>query len=157
MNLNYLWITDASNPIFTTLFKEYFIELGINLKDDSKLWDEMNNDIKLFGIKTIVLLDNENVVGFSMFQIDTQDNPWCMYDGAGDIREFYVKSEYRQKGYGTHMFNFIKEYFNKLDIRDIYLTSSEDDGEAFWIKQGFQDTGIVNSKNKLKEFVYNLS
>jgi hypothetical protein len=32
-----------------------------------------------------------------------------------------------------------------------------DDGEPFRKKQGFKDTGKINSKNHLKEFVYYLN
>ena len=153
-SLNLLWVTDTKTPIFSNLFREYFQELGINLKGDTKVWEEMNNDMNKYDIKTFVLLEDDEVIGFSMFQVDTKENPWCMYEGAGDIREFYVKPAYRNNGYGTSMFELVKDYFIKLGIEEIYITTSLDDGELFWIRQGFQDTGIINSKNKLKEFVY---
>lgn len=154
---NLLWITDANNPTFQILFKAYFNEMNIKLKEDTKMWDEMNKDIQLFDIKTVVLLENDDAIGFTMFQVDQKENPWCMVEGAGDIREFYVQSEFRKQGYGSSMFNLVKNYFNELNIKEIYLTTSEDDGEPFWFKQGFKDTGKINPKNKLKEFVYNLS
>ena len=151
------WITDAYNPIFTTTFKDYFSELGITLKEETKLWDEINKDMQMFDIKIFVLLDREQVIGFSMFQLDKEDNHWCLSVGAGDIREIYVKKEFRKKGYGTYMFKLIKNYFADLNIKEIYLTASKNDGEPFWIKQGFQDTGKINTKNKHREFVYFLS
>lgn len=38
------FITDFSNPLFQAAFKEYFCELGINVKDWEGLFCEMNED-----------------------------------------------------------------------------------------------------------------
>ena len=38
------FITDFSNPLFQAAFKEYFSELGVNVKDWDGLFREMNED-----------------------------------------------------------------------------------------------------------------
>jgi len=156
-DFEFLKINDANNPVFKDIFREYFEEIGIHLKEDTTIFDVIDKDVKEYDIQIIILILENVVIGFSMHQIDTKENPWCLSDGNGDIREFYIKKEFRYQGYGRILFNYIKSYFKNLNIEEIYLTAREVDGEAFWTKLGFNFTGIINEKNKQKEYKINIT
>ncbi len=148
--LRTVWLESATDENFKSLFRSYFQEFGMKMPDKGFL--QMDADNKQYGIKLIVLYKNHTPTGFCMFQVDRADNPWCMHEGCGDIREFYVVPEERKKGYGAMMFKTVKNYFSAEGIHKIYLTS--DDNEAFWIRLGFSPTGAVIEENGGREYVY---
>lgn len=138
---------------FQTLFKDYFKEFGFNITE--KGFTFMDTDISKHNIQLILLYLEQEAIGFATFQIDTLDNPWCMNEEAGDIREFYISPKYRLKGYSKHLFQAIKAYFESRQIYDIYLTS--DDSGLFWKKLGFTPTGKVIEENHSEEYVYHIA
>ena len=45
MNTNDMLITDFKNPVFQAMFKNYFAEIGMEIKDWDGLWEEMNGQV----------------------------------------------------------------------------------------------------------------
>ena len=145
-----VYINNALNESFIELFKLYFAEFGFSISDQAFI--HMDKDIKKFDIQVILLYLKQEPIGFAMFQIDTIDNPWCMNEGQGDLREFFILPIYRKQGYGKMLFEAIKTYFISKQIYHIYLTS--DDNGQFWEKLGFVYTGKIIVDNNSKEYVY---
>jgi GNAT superfamily N-acetyltransferase len=148
-----VYVNTALDETFKRLFKAYFAEFGMSISDEAFL--HMDKDVKKFDIQIVIIYLDQEPVGFSMFQIDTKDNPWCMHDGAGDIREFFVLPSHRRKGYGTMLFETAKSYFKSKHIDEIYLTS--DDKGEFWKTLGFVQTGKIIAENNSEEYFYNMS
>jgi GNAT superfamily N-acetyltransferase len=150
---NTVYVRTAEDEDFKMLFKAYFAEFGMSISDEAFL--HMDKDVKKFDIQIVIIYVSQKPIGFAMFQIDTKDNPWCMHEGAGDIREFFVLPKHRKMGYGIILFETAKAYFKSKHINDIYLTS--DDTGAFWKKLGFVQTGKIIAENNSEEYFYNMS
>ncbi len=147
-NIKTIWIQSALDEHFKPLFKAYFKEFGLDMPEQGFM--AMDRDVQAYDMKIVMLYQSQEPIGFCLFQIDTLDNPWCMHEGAGDIREFYIKPSHRKKNLGTYLFHEVRQYFLKENVKDIYLTS--DDTGDFWKKLGFVFTGKIIEENNSEEY-----
>lgn len=86
---------------------------------------------------------NDIIVGFAHFKIDRIERI-----GWGYILEFYIIPNFRRKGLGGMLYNFINQEFINCGIKDIWLTADKVNGDPFWFSIGFMDTG--ETENELK-------
>ncbi len=145
-----VWLRTSTHQSFKTLFKAYFKEFGMTFPDDEFI--RMDQDMKRFPMEIALLYLGEEAIGFCLFQIDTEDNPWCMHPGCGDIREFHISPAYRRTGYGRHLFQEVVKRFQDSNITEIYLTG--DESGPFWQAIGFLPTGVIERKNNSMEYKY---
>jgi GNAT superfamily N-acetyltransferase len=75
------------------------------------------------------------IIGFYWSQIDR--------NGKGFLREFYVKPEYRLRGYGREVYRRAEGYFARDGAREAWLAPNSDGARAFWGKCGFADSGEI--------------
>lgn len=137
---DYQFITDFQHPDFCRMFKEYFAEIGINVTDWDKLWDEMNNGTN----KAYLCYADGGAVGFLMFtEIDFES--WFFRTKYGFIREFCVAESYRSKGLGTELLRRAEEYFKGQDLYAAILTS--DTAGGFYLKNGYIRRDDITAKN----------
>ena len=61
--------------------------------------------------------------------------------------EFYVKPEFRRKGYGTAMFKRIQMLFADHGVKRMYLTADPITGKPFWESLGFVNTSERSPEN----------
>lgn len=95
---------------------------------------------------------NNDFIGFSIFQIDTPDNPLCKREGWGFIREFYIIPSHRRKGYAKQMCEFAERKLLEDGLRNIYLTADPNAGIPFWEAMGYVYSGKIDEKNGNKIF-----
>ncbi len=97
----------------------------------------------------IVLKVNGEAIGFVHAKIDQDERV-----GWGYILEFYIMPTFRRKGFGSILFNFIKQEFVKCGIKNTWLTADKVNGEPFWFSMGFRDTGEVENGQKVLEVLF---
>jgi GNAT superfamily N-acetyltransferase len=162
-------------------YLQFFIELWLQYMHELK--NERNND-KIIGhgkkiieiqelkekenkIYSIELcIQNGSIIGLCFYciceiklQKDTEYGliikPLVDFKDYGYIMEFYIKPEYRLKGYGSIVYNHIKDIFCKNNIETIILTS---DAKAvpFWEKLNFCNSGKIDPTNDLSIFLINI-
>lgn len=93
-------------------------------------------------------------IGFIMLalwddDISKEDNP------AYYLWRFMIAKDFQHKGYGSQVLDQIKEKCLKEGIKTLY-TSCEMTGEQpyqFYIKYGFEDTGVNNGEQILKMYI----
>lgn len=96
------------------------------------------------GISQIRLAMEDNaVVGFSIYQIDRPESDWCKRPGWGFIREFYIRESCRHRGYGKRLALDSERLLIEMGAAQLYLTS--DDAIGFWEKCGYRSTGEICS------------
>ena len=83
----------------------------------------------------------EILVGFLYGKIDHEDHNGFIKPGCGYVMEFYVRPEYRRKGYGRMMFRQLEQMFRYGGAKMMYLTADPVTGKPFWEAMGFVNTG----------------
>ncbi len=117
-------------------WKERFIEKRI-----FKLFEEKWREEVVF---IDVIEEDNQLVGFAIYQIDTPQSDWCKKQGWGFIREVYVQKEYRGLGYGYKLAKEVEQVFCEKNIKDVYLKT--DDAILFWEKCNYVDIGEVDEE-----------
>ena len=106
-------ISDFSDSLFQAVFKQYFSELGLHIRDWDGLFREMTAD---GGNRAFVMTsDSGNVIGFIQFKL--------LKFTCGFIREFWVADEYRNQAHGSALLALAEEHFLKNGIYTSILTT----------------------------------
>ena len=106
------------------------INLGLKLNNNySNLYDyeSLNSGVN----KTYIILDNNNVIGF----IHIQD----LIDEV-DIIDIVIDEEYRRKGYGKSLINYIFDFYKD---KKVILEVSADNEAAVNLYRSF-DFNVIN-------------
>lgn len=146
--MNDYFITDFSNPLFQTAFKDYFEELGINIKDWNSLFREMNADKE-----TVAFLRTDRTgksVGFIQFKKEEIKN-WFFTEKIGFVREFWVAKEFRKQGHGKALLNLTEQYFVENDVYKAILTTNT--VPDFYVKRGYVKDISYSAKNNYDVYV----
>lgn len=142
------FITDFSNPLFQAAFKEYFSELGVNVKDWDGLFREMNEDE---GTAAFLRTDEkDSVIGFIQFQ-KSEMKHWFFSECIGFIREFYVSAKVRGQGHGIALLELAEEYFLENNVCKAILTT--DTTPEFYLNRGYIRDCSYQAKNMDEVFV----
>ena len=94
--------------------------------------------------------DGETLIGFLYGKIDHEDHKDFIKPGYGYIMEFYVKPEYRRRGYGRAMYRRLEWLFINDGADKMYLTADPVTGRPFWEAMGFLATGERSPENKME-------
>ena len=118
--------------------KEKDIDLCYELDSNTiSLWSkkQWNNEFKKEGIKVFGILLSNLIIGICVFHV--------VLDEA-QINFFAVKSRYRNKGFGTHLMNYLIKQCEKLNISKLLLELSHNNviAEKFYTRFDFCTVGI---------------
>lgn len=91
----------------------------------------------------------EDWIGFLYGKVDHPDHRGYIRPGEGYIMEFYVKPEFRRRGFGRQMFLRLEELFRKDGVDRMYLTADPVTGRPFWEAMKFKCTGEYSPDNQL--------
>ena len=120
-----------------------------NIPLTEKQLEELCKEISIAAVEGIVFLDllfiDGEATGFIIYQVDTPQSGWCEKENWGFIRETYISSNGRKKGYGKELVKYAENKLWCLNVPNIYLTT--DDTIDFWVKMGYRNTGEVCDKN----------
>lgn len=93
-----IMISDFSNSLFQTAFKQYFSERGYMIRNWNGLFKEMNDDgNNVAFVRTSV---DGKVIGFIQFR-PVKFSSWFFEETCGFIREFWIAEEFRNNSHGT--------------------------------------------------------
>ena len=147
-------ITDFTDPVFQAAFRQYFAELGINVKDWDGLFQEMNADSG--GEKNAAWLRTAadgSVIGFIQF-VPIRFTSWFFEETFGFIREFWVAEAFRSQGHGAELLALTESYFLEHGICAGILTT--DTAQRFYERHGYVRAHGCRAKNKDEVFVKRL-
>lgn len=140
--------------ILGSMLVDYFDETFVNNPQDKVPKHFIPKLLKIFADETTkynewlyLCKKDDTFIGFSVFQIDTPDNPLCKREGWGFIREFYIIPMQRRKGYAKRMCEYVEEKLFEYSPDNIYLTSDPNNGIYFWEAMGYIYSGKVDDKN----------
>ena len=92
---------------------------------------------------------DEHLIGFAYGKIDREEHRGYVRPCWGYIMEFYVKPEYRRKGYGKEIYKHLENIFKSNGVSNVWLTADPITGEPFWCTVGFTNSGEKSSENNL--------
>lgn len=138
-------ITDFSEPLFQVMFKKYFAELGINVKDWDGLWKEMN--AQNGGNTAYIRLCENEPIGFIQFTPIILEG-WFIKEKLGFIREFWIDEKFRKLGHGTELLSLAEKYFKDNGIHRIVLTAEKNE-QSFYLKRGYKICKAMEAKNEM--------
>ena len=127
---------------FEEMLVEYFCtDLQSDIPQDivrSKLVGHILNYVQNHIIHLALAVEEENLIGFSIYQIDTAESDWCKRPGWGFIREFYIRRPYRGRGNGKQLASYTEQHLRNMGASQLYLTS--DNAIGFWANCGWCNT-----------------
>jgi len=142
------YISDFTDPVFQSAFKEYFAELEIEVKDWDGLFQKMTSEQ---GNTAIVRKTEEGkTIGFIMYK-PIEFTSWFFEETCGFIREFWINREFRSGGHGSQLLKLAEEAFVKQDIHTFILTT--DTAEKFYLKHGYRKNLDCKAKNNDTVFI----
>jgi ribosomal protein S18 acetylase RimI-like enzyme len=146
---------------FKSLFLEYLAEQSehnpslrmspnphYTLDDFMQKWFDSIIDIQGDNNRHLELCyDSEHLLGFLYGKVDHEEHKGFIKPGWGYVMEFYVKPEYRRKGYGRAMSERLERLFVADGVTWSYLNADAVTGEPFWSAMGFTKTDEINTEN----------
>lgn len=157
-NLHYVQIekgNEAHYALFESLMLPYFRELDLHENETTSRESVLNftrGMQKMQGPHDRHLelcYVGESLIGFLYGKVDHENHKGFIKPGFGYIMEFYVKPDYRHKGYGRAMFVRLEELFSSHGVKRMYLTADSVTGKPFWESLGFVNTNIKSPENHL--------
>ena len=134
---------------FRDMFLDYFVNDCEVKYDKDKLRENLiNKTIIPQCERGLIFIDlikqNEEILGFIIYQIDKEECDWKERLGSGFIREFYIKPNFRKLGLGSKLLKNAEDKLKELGAKEIYLTSQEKDN----VKQFYKKNGYVTQHNR---------
>ena len=130
---------------FKQCFRAYFLEIGIPLKEDTDVFDEITKSYEKENMRTFVIEEDKQFGGFIMLQPEHFKSDF-FEEWAGFIRELWVAPSFRRLGYGKQLMEIAEDYFRKKEIFKLILTY-EDDALEFYKRLGFNHDSSYKAKN----------
>ena len=140
-----LLISDFTDPAFQTMFKKYFAEIGVNVRDWEGLFSEMNTNNG--GNMAYIRQSGNEPLGFIQFTFITLEG-WFFKEKLGFIREFWVAEKFRKQGHGTELLSLAEKYFKDNNIHRILLTAEENE-QQFYLNRGYAVCDYIAAKNNM--------
>lgn len=141
-----LELNDFYDERFKQCFRAYFLEIGINLKSDTDVFDDMTKAYEKEDMHTFVIEEEKQFAGFIMLQPEyLKGSFWG--ERLGFIRELWVAPPFRQLGYGKQLMKIAEDYFKEKEIFKLILTY-EDEALGFYKKLGFHLDCSYKAKNE---------
>lgn len=147
-------ITDFFDREFQNAFRQYFAELGVEVKDWDGLFREMNRGNE--GEQNIAYVRTAadgGVIGFIQF-VPIRFISWFIEETRGFIREFWVAEKFRNRGYGSQLLNLAEGYLLERGIYTSILTT--DTARGFYERHGYVRAAGCIAKNQDEVFTKRL-
>lgn len=141
-----LLISDFTDPAFQAAFRQYFAEMGIEVKDWDGLFQEMNRgEADGRNAAWVRRTADGGVVGFIQF-IPIRFTSWFFEESCGFIREFWVAEAYRNRGHGSELLALAENDFLERGIYTCILTT--DAAQRLYERHGYVRERGCRAKNE---------
>ena len=141
---------------FRDVFEQYWKYITYNKVTKEQIKSCQDYILKQVANQEIFMLlsiDNNTVVGFSIFQIDNEKSDWNKFTGYGFIREFFIVPTKRCKGLGKELAKYTTIELFSMGAKNIYLDTAKN-ARDFWLKCGFVSTGKFDESNSNEILIY---
>ena len=143
--LHALPLRDEAQNVFKKLFKDYYQELGCDEDCDHLLNEFILPDLIAGLFKIDMLKEGDEYVGFVAYQIDEMGGEWSFKEGWADIREIYIATPYRKKGYGKFLLYTAEMKLKECGAEKAYCLPCEG-ASSFFNACGYKKTDDYNDE-----------
>ncbi len=113
---------------------------------------ESSSEIKSDNPNHFVVMKNEkNIIGFTSISTNSKYVVDVTY-AYGEVKDFYISPEFRRKGYGRKLNEYVENIFIRNGTNVVLLSPDPVSGIDFWKAMGYSDTVIHQGLGK--HFVY---
>lgn len=145
--LQFKTLPSARDAAFQQAFCAYFAEIGIHLKTDTDVWDEIDASFHKEQTVCVTLTDGSKIVGFILFQPHfLTDSMNFFTQKLGFIRELWVAPNHRRQGLGRRLVQYAEQFFQERGICKAILTY-EPSAIHFYENLGYQADPSYSARN----------
>ena len=150
MEMNIIDFSDFKSEKFEKIFREYYLEEGIKLREDTIVFNEIQKSSDEGKTKCFCFVENEEIKAFVMYKImELANENGFIKHYVGHIEELYVVSEKRMQGIAKMLLNKVEEYMREKDVKKLFLTSREHMYDFYKKMEFYIDESYICA-NKLK-------
>ncbi len=140
-------ITNFYDPAFQRAFRAYFEEIGIALKPDTDVWDDIARSAREEGTECLASMEGGELAGFILYQEELMTSQSGFFtQRLGFIRELWVRPGCRGRGLGRALVSRVEAGFRAGGTGKLVLTY-EASAIGFYEKLGFTAEPTVTAKN----------
>ncbi|MDR0857620.1 MAG: GNAT family N-acetyltransferase [Oscillospiraceae bacterium] len=132
-------------PLLTAYHEEITPELAAQTPQLARSVIAMQGDRDRHCAIVYAPTENFQPIGFVIGKIDKPEHKGHKKVGFGYVMEFYVKPEFRRRGYGRAMFRHLERLFARDGAARMYLNTNSETGETFWRSIGFAPTDEIGN------------
>lgn len=89
----------------------------------------------------VVMQSGKEIIGFASISTSSEDFFDIPYN-YGSVNDFYISPEYRRKGFGRTLNEYIENIFKNKGTRTVMLFPDPVNGIPFWQSMEYHDTGF---------------
>jgi GNAT superfamily N-acetyltransferase len=113
-------------------------------QSENEILNNLQKRIVIQGVRKnmhfeLIYLKGE-AVGIANFAIDTGTIYGLIEAGCGTVMGFFLKPEYRRKGFGREIYGHVENTLKTDGATRIYVTPDKITGVPFWLAMGFTDS-----------------
>lgn len=142
-NMQDVFLESMRDSRFQQAFRQYFTELGFNVKNWDGLFQEMDGDGR--GNRVWLRLAGGKTVGFIQF-CPMEMTGWFFTQRLGFIRESWIAPEFRGQGHGRALLDLAEAHFREAGFGGAILTSARD-AMGFYLHHGYREGQGFTAKN----------
>lgn len=164
MALTYIQVKNESEdinllkPLWISYMREIYMgDPDVEILPDHEIADWLTGRVRIQGQRDTMhferIYEKDILIGFAMYAIDLGGIKGILEAGYGYIMELYIVPDYRRKGMGSQVFQYIENILKKDGTSKIYLTPDSASGIPFWRALGFMDSGKIDPDNKMPIYI----
>lgn len=144
MDINKITISDLNEILDLVLWAE-LETLSINNSKDKEWIENKLKKLEASGSEFFGLYEEQHLIGFATILIEDRPSAACNGYGACELMQIGIKEEYRNKGYGSKMLQYIEQYLKVKRVYCLYMHTYASDYSvvAFYGRNGYIPRGVV--------------
>lgn len=142
LKLDYINISKDNYNVFHDLLVSYYRD-GLDKNTPQDIIDDFIKQLFDMIVKNkirgrLISLDKK-IIGFIIWMIDEESSPYSVIPGYGTILEIGLSKNYRNKGIGKNIVEYVENQMFKKGVNNFYVTVYEP-AKIFWINCGYVNT-----------------
>jgi ribosomal protein S18 acetylase RimI-like enzyme len=144
MDIKKITISDLNEILDLVLWTE-LETLSIENANDRAWIETKLKKLEASGSEFIGLYEEQKLIGYATILIEDRPSAACDGYGACELMQIGIKEEYRNRGYGSKILEYIEHYLQSKKVYCLYMHTYASDYSvvAFYGRNGYIPRGVV--------------